>query len=81
MVIMGGVCIMNKLNYQFDELTGEAAKLIYKTLDSVEDNSFTKADLEDALNELASLMFLITRTPEEMMVVDAARNGVNHELH
>jgi hypothetical protein len=72
---------MNKLNYQFDELIGKAAKLIYKTLDAVEDNSATKADIEDALNELALLMFLITRTPEEMTVVDAARNEVSHELH
>lgn len=81
MVIMGGVCIMSKLNYQFDELTDKAAKLIHKTLDDVEDNIATKADLEGALYELALLMFLITRTPEEMKIVDAARNGVNRELH
>lgn len=68
-------------NHRFEELTDKAAKLIYNTLDAVEDNSATKAGLESALNELAALMFLITRTPEEMKIVDAARNGVNHELH
>jgi len=68
-------------NESFETLSSTAAKLIYTTLDSVEDGTATKAGLEFALNELAMLMFLITRTPEQMKTVNACRKESKHARH
>ena len=65
----------------FEALTGAAVKLIYKTLDAVEGGKATKAGLEFALNELVMMMFLITRTPEEMKIVNACRKESSHVRH
>jgi hypothetical protein len=65
----------------FDKLVDNAANLIYKTLEDVEHDRATKAGLVAALNKLDALMFLISRTPEEMKVVNAARKEANSGLH
>jgi hypothetical protein len=65
----------------FDKLVDSAANLIYKTLENVEHDRVTKAELVAALNKLNTLMFLISRTPEEMKIVNAARKEANSGLH
>ena len=67
----------NKVDYSFEELTEASIHIIQNTWDSVYEDTATKESLLPALTELSTLMFLITRTTEEMVIVRAAVRDAN----